>query len=452
MNLVRTLGLDAPLGSRAAFLSTPRPAADAAPLPGPASDGFTRQASDAPLARGPRFSGAVAEAAPTGAPTADRGVAPAVAGSLAGGVPGAVATQALPSGDLQPVSPKVASAVAAQASGVAGAAEHLGALSPSERDGFMRVAEKLFDPGLTFFRKAGTSPELMALLASGRLHDTDTRGATLLDNLVTMATQPLAKGFDSAWLRGQMIGQLVTQTANPDRIEQGAQGTCTATTIQWGLATHAPAEYARLVSGLLQPEGVVAMRSGAMLERPAGIHMNDSSGRAEVSRVFQAAVMDYANGPLVHYDNYTDLNRPLQASEEARNGVHKGLFQWEVKGALEALTPHRYECPTFRDVPAERAEMRARVSSASPDQTLPVILRWSTPKPNEFGLHMLALEKIDDKYAWLRNPQGTVEEGLQGDPALDLPSREAVGAAGSGHIRMPIDTFFDRLQIYFAPK
>lgn len=429
--------------------SAPTVLADAS-LPTVAGDAFVRGGANvAP----PRVVGAATDGgAPVAKPLPVDGAGPAVAGSLAGGPAAAVAAASASIADARPLDPKKVMRVEQQIEGIAGAREQMSALSPTERDGFLRLATKLYDPGIFLFRQGGTTPNMLTLLASGRLRDTDSRGATLLDNLTAMASQPLAKGFENDYMRGEVLDFTVAALAHPDGIEQGSHGTCTATTVEYAYAKHYPAEYVRLLSGLFDPQGEVAMRNGEILQRASNIHYNDDSRRTPVSRVFQSAIMDYANGPLTYYDNYKDLNTPLQARDVALHGTYKGLFPWEVKRALEALTPYRYDTPLFRNEEADRTDFRRRVAEAPADQPLPLSIRWCTPKPLEAGLHMLLLERVDDQYAYLRNPQGTNEDADLGDPALDLAPRELVGEKGSGHIRMPLDTFYDRLYSYFAPS
>lgn len=401
----------------------------------------------------PRITGAATEAAaPVAKPLPVDGAAPAVAGSLAGGPAAAVASSAAPVLDVRPLDPKKVLRIECQIDGMRGAREHMSSLSPTERDAFMRLASKLYDPGVFLLRQGGTSSNLLTLLAAGRLQQTDSRGATVLDNLTALSNQPFAKGFDSDYMRGQILGQTVSTLARPDDIAQGAHGTCTATTLEYAYVKHYPAEYARLVGGLFEPAGEVAMRNGDVLQRASNIQYDDGSGRSEVSRVFQSAIMDYANGPLTYYDNYKDVNRPLQAKDEQLQGTYKGLYPWEVKRALEALTPYRYDAPLFHNEEADRADFQRRVAQAAPDQPLPLSIRWCTPKPMEMGLHMLLLEKVDDQYVYLRNPQGRVDDGAKGPPELDLPDRQEVGEKGGGHIRMSLDTFYDRLYSYFAPS
>lgn len=321
-------------------------------------------------------------------------------------------------------------------------------LSADEQATFMRLADSLHHRWTPFLQKAGTDGHLVALLARGTLRDRDGDGVTLLDNLARLATQPMAPGFDSAYMRRQLLEQALTSVADADRIQQGARGTCTATTMEYLHARSFPSDYVRVAAGLLSAEGAVILRNGEAMTRGFGLERSDDSGRCELSRVYQASLMDYANGPLVDYDNATDVNRPTIQSALDLHGLNKGLFPWEVKRALEAITPFRYEAPSFRDVAEERDDLRQRLdASARAGQPTPVILRWTRPQALEFGLHMLLLERVEGDFAYLRNPQGDDEKGDAGLPEMDLPRRESLGG---GHIRMPLAEFHDRLHVYFA--
>lgn len=377
-----------------------------------------------------------------------------VTGSLPVGLPGFVATQEAPKQDVLPLDPKKTSAILAQVGRVEFAFERFRDLPPADQDAFMRLASKLFQPGVMILRKPGTDTNLMALLARGALTDRDSHGVTLLDNLTNMECRELAPGFSSDFMRRHLIEDTLAQLAQPDRIKQGRRGTCTATTIEYLNARCFPSEYARIVSGLVSREGAVDVRGGDLMPRNVGLERADGSGRSDVSRIYQASVMDYANGPLVDYDNDADMNLPLLARTKDLYGLNKGLFAWEVKAALQAVTPFDYDAPTYRNVPEEREQFDQRLAEAQEKgQPVPVFLRWNRPAEHEFGLHMVLLERVDGDQVYLRNPQGDDETAALASPEIDLPNRETLGDGPSGgHIRMRSGEFFDRLFLYFGPR
>ena len=145
---------------------------------------------------------------------------------------------------------------------------------------------------------------LRGLLEKGTLNARDGYGGrTLLSHLHDLATKPVAGGLD----KGELIQNLAQQTLDPGEISQGGRGTCVPTTMEYILAKTRPAEYARLVVGVASPAGTVPMMSGAILKRNPGTEQRDDSGRTAASRLFEAAMMDYANF-VFDYNNQTDKN------------------------------------------------------------------------------------------------------------------------------------------------
>ena len=108
-------------------------------------------------------------------------------------------------------------------------------------------------------------------------------GTTVLDSLVRMA----AKGDG-------VVGDVMYDLVNPGRIWQGRAPTCTVSSMQYELAQQDPAEYARLMAGLVC-DGKVTMRGGGELtcDVPWALQASHAAKdrRSDSEAIFQAAAM-----------------------------------------------------------------------------------------------------------------------------------------------------------------
>lgn len=174
------------------------------------------------------------------------------------------------------------------------------ALAPAERTRFDAVARAL-----------GAEPTarlaLQLLLIDGKLPGAPDRvGGSLLAGLAGL-TAPGAT--HDALPAAALIADLVQEIHLPSAISQQEAATCTATTLQILLARSAPAEYVRLVAGLAGPAGTARLANGDMLVREPGTEralpflttdqgqeVETADTRSGPARLFQGAVMEYANG------------------------------------------------------------------------------------------------------------------------------------------------------------
>lgn len=280
-------------------------------------------------------------------------------------------------------------------------------------------AEKFFHEAMLNGKLNGARQDVYALLGDGRMQSKDTRGATLLDNLETIRTQPLAAGLD----RRETLADTLTQTARPGVIHQGNRGTCTVTTLEHMLAKSQPAEYARLVGGLTTPEGVVRTRNGWNLYRDGGLIQNDNSGRSPISRIFQGSMMEYANGAMT-YDNARDAHSnpdgTLIRNRHGRTQSGLGYKEWE-RAVHATMGP-------ARDVSAGPNAMRDIQANLRRGLDVPVGLIWGRDQDGDPTGHALSVTKMDEKYVYLRNPWGFAENG-NSDPSRG-PLRESLSTPG----------------------
>jgi hypothetical protein len=129
-------------------------------------------------------------------------------------------------------------------------------------------------------------------------------GKTLIELLCSTQV-----GISVRWQTGlsasAIVSGMILEIHDPGRLDQGLGSTCGAASLQINLVHRNPAEYARLCAGLLS-DGSVAMRNGDTLTRhEQSISPTPSDLRTPTERIFQSAIMEYAN-PYTEY--YVDPN------------------------------------------------------------------------------------------------------------------------------------------------
>lgn len=266
----------------------------------------------------------------------------------------------------------------------------------------------------------GARQNVYSLLEGGRMGSRDSQGHTLLDNLDHLRTEPLAAGLD----RRRVMGDVLAQTAHPELIQQGNKGTCTVTTIENMVARRQPAEYVRLMSGLATPEGRVTLRNGQTLTRDQGVIPDDNNpARSQMSRVFQASMMEFANGSKT-YDNATDAHSESGGRQILnRHGrTVSGLDGQEWERALDAVVG------PSTDHNADRNSLAAIQAGLRRGQDVPVGMQWGHDQDGDPVGHALAVTRMDDRYVYLRNPWGAGDQGNT-DPNQG-PVRESLAPHG----------------------
>ncbi|HBN07284.1 MAG TPA: hypothetical protein DD435_01105 [Cyanobacteria bacterium UBA8530] len=212
-------------------------------------------------------------------------------------------------------------------------------------------------------------------------------GKDLLQNLCTLAEQPLAEGLD----RESLVGHLLAEIADPATINQRNRNTCGAATAQILLAKNSPAEYVRLVSGLASPEGKVSMSNGDTLLREPGTEKADDSKRTASSRLLQPAFMEYANGKD-DYDNATDLNTGKE--------TYVGLYAEQMDSLLEASNGIKFDTVLVkedRDVPAA---MKKLEESADKGHATPILFDYPDAGGHFVGVTGVSAEKVNFINPW----------------------------------------------------
>lgn len=185
-------------------------------------------------------------------------------------------------------------------------------------------------------------------------------GASLASALGQVAAQPLAEGVD----RRALLAALVREVATPAAInQQDGTWTCTATVAQILVAISRPADYVRIVGGLASPAGRATLLDGQPIQRAAGTASADLTGRTPSARLWQAALMEHANGGH-RYDPKLDLNVPRRdASAPGAGRAYKGLVGAQAQERLFAgATGHAGEVVGGDRAGGDSAAAMARIA------------------------------------------------------------------------------------------
>lgn len=343
----------------------------------------------------------------------------------------------------------------------------------------VKAQQAFFESSQKIFEARQDRTNLTTLLGDGKLGMEDSKGKSLLSNLQSLRSQSFAREGEHKLDGSQIYSEVLGQTARPGSISQGSRGTCTVTTMEHLQATREPSEYVRIMTGLTGASGNVRLRSGDILTRDSGLVAPDNSGRTAASRVYQASMMEYANGPDQDYRNDQDghfnakdgtplLNDrgklrgglPMQSLEKVSDDVMMGDFRYRegsVRGA---------------DSKTIATEMTQALSDK---KAIQVGMRWGRDPDDRDAYHALSVYKMDDKYVYLRNPWGAGEQGhtdpstgvvrqaLRPDPKLagpspfGFPGRPApndptLPTGEAGTLRMKREDFFDNLDSYLVQR
>jgi len=202
--------------------------------------------------------------------------------------------------------------------------------------------------------------------------------------------------------------------------------------MEYVLLRRDPGEVVRIVDGITRDGRTVTLRSGRALEMPRSAIARDTSGRVDLDRLFQSAIMNHATAMswLFDYDNPED--------DDSFWAAVRGNSQMAVYGftsLYEAITGGHYSSVTKLSRSAE--DIAALVATASArGEKVPVILQFRT-------FHWLSVERFERDRAGkpteviLRNPWGT-------DPGGDQPPRVAM-PEGGGRVRMSYGDFVDNI-------
>lgn len=268
-------------------------------------------------------------------------------------------------------------------------------LSADDRARFDRVAAGLGD-------QPGAVKRLEQLLTDGKLTGAkDLRGgASLLENLDKLASQPLAP--EIAGQRADLLASTIREIHDPTAVAQKHKNTCGAATVQSYLAASNPAEYVRLVAGLAGPEGKAEMQNGGVLKRDANFMDGSDKGRTISSRLLQPAIMNRSS--IGSYDNKAD-GTPIPGLDVAI----PGMFPSGMAGVMGELTGEGrktvWNTPGFENHAYE---------GGTPSKPMPVLVNYPGDGPgleDKVGPHWISVIGVDKAKGTVtyRNPWGQEE-------------------------------------------
>jgi hypothetical protein len=277
------------------------------------------------------------------------------------------------------------------------------------------------------------------------LVDRASDGSTFLEEIASWTIEEDgSKVVVGGLSRAQLVGEILYACGDPGAITQGAgmHNTCTVTAIEYMLARDNPAELARLAEGLAV-RGSVSLESGERVTRvedsiapdrylhgPSGKLVRDPSGtipdpRATIDRLFQAALMDFANGGD-RYSDKEDLSFGFESS-------YTGLYPEQQRRALESVFDRPY------------AELRGRQAIRAIENQphlAPVMvdIEWKDSS------HAVVVDRIEGGRVYFQNPMGPWHRALT---VLSDPVRRIEDHHGKESMRL--DEFKRIFQCAYLP-
>ncbi|PIQ27888.1 hypothetical protein COW36_08730 [bacterium (Candidatus Blackallbacteria) CG17_big_fil_post_rev_8_21_14_2_50_48_46] len=227
----------------------------------------------------------------------------------------------------------------------------------------------------------------------------------------------------------ELFNSALQNIAFPEKISQHSKGTCAATRVEALLAMDNPAAYLDTVRKLASPSARARIDS-AFLQRVSGTETGDQSGRSVASRLIQPALMEYANGSQLDYDNQADAHQAKSSFlPSPRNGAG-GLTVPETLHLIEGVFgKERIDSvhSIYTDPPETREQvLKATERMVSEGKTpLLVDLDWGDSATGGDGGHALLLSKLDSKQAYFMNPWGE----LDSMPRAEFDARLRAGIA-----------------------
>ncbi|MEB3203590.1 MAG: hypothetical protein VKP57_02715 [Candidatus Sericytochromatia bacterium] len=172
----------------------------------------------------------------------------------------------------------------------------LGSVRPQRTS--TRANQALTDLMAAFAGDPATQAALAKLEASGTLDTRDSEGNSIQEQLLDLLQRPQLPGLPP---NKQLVSELIDSMAHPHTIGQGeGTFTCTAATVQITLAGNNPAEYMRIMHGLLV-DGTVKTIGGDTLE--ASLEgLAEQEGRSAIEDIFQDSVMALGNRMVAEGD------------------------------------------------------------------------------------------------------------------------------------------------------
>ncbi|MCL4247961.1 MAG: hypothetical protein KJ065_07420 [Anaerolineae bacterium] len=250
------------------------------------------------------------------------------------------------------------------------------------------------------------------------IEKTDLRGGkSLVDNLLALLTITPHPDMAAVTTHEQLLDDVIREILDPNgQINQGAAGTCVVTTIQTLLIGVNPAEYARLMVGLLSRQGTTRLANGDQVSIPAAIYQiaryaTGVGGSAFLMRTyselgFQATMIRYGQGsrfPAL-------IGTPQNINQIFQQTISAGLFSNETKRVLDGIfnvnfTTHYIPSPaTMAQWQAAQPGLRDGFVRDLPglQQAMVLDVFWGAPYSSGHGV--LGIRR-DNSRIFFKNPQ-----------------------------------------------
>lgn len=264
------------------------------------------------------------------------------------------------------------------------------------------------------------------------LLEVDRYGRSTLSYLEMVRDRGVAEGLDARVVVGEMALVLGAHKG----MQQNTWNTCAATSVSYIHAEENPADYARVMAGLVSPEGTVKMADGTVLHRNATSLAGDNSQRLNIDRIYQASIQDAFNGEA-GYDSRIDQNVVVHGKPYAAAGMlpsHMAAAMSAVRGR-----PHRVE---YFHGDRAQTELHLKQRLATGERVI-LSMNWVADLKQRSN-HAVVLEAVEGDSLIIRNPWGSWEKGVGSGP-------KRVALDEHGRFRIAKDEFFPRLNASIVP-
>jgi hypothetical protein len=172
-----------------------------------------------------------------------------------------------------------------------------------------------------------------------KLFEEDADGRSVLSIAHRLATSRLPAAFaQHGILHKDLLTGVLRESLCPGVVRQGLHKTCTVTSIQFFLCRRNPIDYAAIATDLIL-QGEARLPGGDIVTLNPGSIARDKHypARTDSERIFQATLMDFANGSEVGYDNQSDQHLlPVGCAPGSPRNIH-GLVPTQVLKVMNAM-------------------------------------------------------------------------------------------------------------------
>ncbi len=257
------------------------------------------------------------------------------------------------------------------------------------------------------------------------IQSTDSKGRTVLENLVAHSNATFHADVVAAGITPKKtIADVVREIGDPAAtVDQGNRGACAAASIQDVLCRLQPAEYVRVTTGLMVNKTVEA-RGGTLKVAEGSLvatkdkALNSPDLRSHAERIFQSALLDNVS-TLGTYSYATDGTLVLGALDLGGGGMSVPEM-----GKAMAVVFGKGE---YGFVKGSGSEVHAALKAG--DTPSVISMKWDT------GLHALVYVTSDDKFVYLKDPNGSEPE------PSGKPARQPVGTGTGANVRLTVEAF-----------